>query len=219
MRHRPEPRILDLAGGTGSLAAAVLSEIPGARAIVADKDPALLAIAADIASADERLEIAEVDLARSDWHEHPVIARAPFDAVVSSTALHWLQPASLVNVYGRLAHIVNPGGIVLNGDHLSYSEHGESVLAAIAKTDDDTMQRETFARGVDTWDQWWQAVTDTPRYTAALARRAEVWGHELHNAPPKVTLGFHLESLRSAGFTETGTVWQYLDDHVVYAVR
>lgn len=214
----PEPRILDLAGGTGSLALAVLSDVPRGRAVVADKDPALLAIAADLASVDDRLAIAEVDLARDDWHEHPLIADG-FDAVVSSTALHWLQPGTLVEVYRRLAQLVRPGGIVLNGDHLSYSRHGEGVLAAIAADDDETVQRESFARGVDTWDEWWQAVAGTSRYADAMARRAEVWGRELHEAPPKVTLGFHLESLRSAGFVESGTVWQYLDDHVLYAVR
>lgn len=215
----PEPRILDLAGGTGSLAIAVLSAVPEGRAVVADKDPALLAIAADLASVDDRLTIAEVDLARDDWHEHPLIAGARFDAVISSTALHWLQPGTLVDVYRRLAQLVRPGGIVLNGDHLSYSPNGEKVLAAIAADDDETVQRESFARGADTWDEWWQAVAATPRYADAMARRAEVWGSELHDAPPTVTLGFHLESLRSAGFAESGTVWQYLDDHVVYAVR
>jgi hypothetical protein len=80
------------------------------------------------------------------------------------------------------------------------------------------MQQTTFAGDTDTWDEWWQAVADEPRYAEALARRSEVWGAELHEAPPKVTLGFHLESLASAGFAETGTVWQYLDDHVVYGV-
>lgn len=215
----PEPRILDLAGGTGSLAIDVVARIARARAVIADKDPALLAIAADLASADNRFEIAEVDLAREDWAEHPLIAHAPFDAVVSSTALHWLQPGNLVDVYGRLTDLVRPGGIVLNGDHLSYSNHHEGVLARIARADDEAMQRETFAGDVDTWDEWWQAVADTPRYAEALARRAQVWGPELHEAPPTVTLGFHLEALRSAGFTETGTVWQYLDDHVLYAVK
>ena len=213
------PRILDLAGGTGSLAIAVLSRIPGARAVIADKDPALLAIASDLASADRRLEIAEVDLTRDDWAEHPLITQAPFDAVVSSTALHWLQPGTLVDVYRRLTDLLRPGGIVLNGDHLSYSDHHQGVVARIARADDQEMQQETFAGDVDTWDEWWQAVADTPRYAAALARRAQVWGPELHEAPPKVTLGFHLESLRSAGFTETGTVWQYLDDHVLYGVK
>jgi trans-aconitate methyltransferase len=213
-----EPRILDLAGGTGALAMHVLERVPTARAVVADKDPALLAIAADLAADDPRLEIAEVDLAHPGWAEHPAIAGAPFDAVVSSTALHWLQPGDLVAVYSALPGLLRPAGIVLNGDHLSYSTHHEGTLAGIALADDAAMQAETFAGDTDTWDEWWQAVADVPRYADALKRRAEVWGAELHEAPPKVTLGFHLESLRSAGFAETGTVWQYLDDHVVYGV-
>ncbi|MFB2556343.1 class I SAM-dependent methyltransferase [Herbiconiux liangxiaofengii] len=211
-----EPRILDLAGGTGSLALRVLREIPHARAVVADKDPVLLAIAADLS--DPRLATAAVDLAHRDWAAHPLIADGPFDAVVSSTALHWLQPGVLADVYRRLPALLRPGGIVLNGDHLAYSSHHESVLARIARDDDATVQRETFAGGADTWDQWWQAVAETPRYASALERRRAVWGPELHVAPPLVTLGYHLECLRSAGFAETGTVWQYLDDHVLYGV-
>ncbi|OUE30743.1 Trans-aconitate 2-methyltransferase [Clavibacter michiganensis] len=215
-----EPRILDLAGGTGSLALEVLAAVPGATAVVADKDPALLAIAADLALGEPRLEIAEVDLAHAGWADHPLIARGGFDAVVSSTALHWLQPAALVDVYRALPALVRPGGIVLDGDHLSYDAHQEGTLARIALADDREVQDAAFASGgVDTWDAWWQAVADTPRYADALARRDEVWGEELHVAPPKVTLGFHLEALRSAGFRETGTLWRYLDDVVLYAVR
>jgi SAM-dependent methyltransferase len=213
-----EPRILDLAGGTGSLALHVLGQLPTGRAVIADKDPALLAIAADLAEDDPRLEVAEVDLARADWAEHAAIAAAPFDAVVSSTALHWLQPGALADVYRALPRLLRPGGLLLNGDHLSYSSHHEGTLARIAAADDAEIQASTFAGATDTWDEWWQAVADVPRYAAALERRAVVWGAELHEAPPKVTLGFHIESLRSAGFVETGTVWQYLDDHVVYGV-
>jgi len=213
-----EPRILDLAGGTGSLALHVLGHVPNGRAVVADKDPALLAIAADLAAGDARLQTAEVDLAHPHWATHPAIAAAPFDAVVSSTALHWLQPGTLADVYRALPDLMRPGGIVLNGDHLSYSARHESTLARVALADDAAMQESTFAGDTDTWDEWWQAVADEPRYAEALERRTQVWGAELHEAPPKVTLGFHLESLASAGFAETGTVWQYLDDHVVYGV-
>ncbi|OAN33742.1 hypothetical protein A4X17_15005 [Plantibacter sp. H53] len=214
----PAPRILDLAGGTGSLAEHVLAAVPNGRAVVADKDPALLAIAADLSAADPRLSIAEVDLADADWAAHPLIADGRFDAVVSSTALHWLRPADLVDVYRALPALIRPGGIVVNGDHLSYSAHHESTLADIARTDDEAMQQETFSGDTDTWDGWWDAVAATPRYADALRRRDEVWGASLHEAPPKVTLGFHLETLRSAGFAETGTVWQYLDDYVLYGV-
>jgi SAM-dependent methyltransferase len=213
-----EPRILDLAGGTGSLALHVLGHVPGGHAVVADKDPALLAIAADLAADDPRLRTADVDLAHADWAEHPAIVAEPFDAIVSSTALHWLQPGTLADVYRTLPRLLRPGGIVLNGDHLSYSTRHEATLARIALADDAAMQATTFAGDTDTWDEWWQAVADSHLYTDALQRRSEVWGAELHEAPPKVTLGFHLESLRSAGFAEVGTVWQYLDDYVVYGV-
>lgn len=214
----PAPRILDLAGGTGSLAEHVLATVPNGQAVVADKDPALLAIAADLATADPRLSIAEVDLSLSDWITHPQIGDGPFDAVVSSTALHWLQPAELVEVYRALPALIRPGGIVLNGDHLLYGGHHEPTLAGIARADDEAMQQETFSGDTDTWDDWWDAVAATPRYADALRRRDEVWGESIHQAPPKVTLGFHLETLRSAGFSETGTVWQYLDDHVLYGI-
>lgn len=213
------PRVLDLAGGTGSLGRAVLEAVPNARVVVADKDPALVAIAGDIAAADERLEVVEVDLTGDGWWQHPSIAAAPFDAVVSSTALHWLQPADLVEVYRRLADLVRPGGIVLNGDHLSYDEHTQPVLRAIAAADDEQVQRETFSGSVDTWDQWWAAVAEQPRYADAISRRDEVWGDDIRVAPPKVNLEFHLATLRSFGFAETGTVWRYLDDIVLYAVR
>ncbi len=213
------PRVLDLAGGTGSLGRAVLEAVPGARVVIADKDPVLLGIARDAASGDDRTTVAEVDLGRPDWTQHPQIAGSPFDAVVSSTALHWLRPAVLVDVYWAASTLLRPGGVLLNGDHLLYDARHESTLAAVAAADDRLVQTSTFGGDVDTWDQWWEAVADEQRYADALERRAAVWGDDLRDAPPKVTLAFHLETLRSAGFSEAGTVWQYLDDHVVYGVR
>lgn len=216
---QPRPRVLDLAGGPGSLGLAVLADLPEAQLVVADKDPALLALAADATADDPRVTLARVDLADRTWTGHPAIAAAPFDAVVSSTALHWLAPDVLVQVYFALAEIVRPGGIVLNGDHLAYDETAEPTLRAIAADDDEAVQRDAAAAGIDTWEQWWDAVAAHPRYAAAMTERARVWGPELHQAPPKVTAGFHRETLRSAGFAEAGTVWQYLDDLVVYAIR
>lgn len=220
------PRILDLAAGPGSLAHSLRAELPDAHLVVADKDPALLQIATETFAGDIRAEIAAVDLADPSWVTHPAIAGAPFDAVVSSTALHWLQPETLVRVYRALAQIVRPGGIVLNGDHLSYDAAHEPTLRELAARDDQAVQSASFTTGTtdgtnaaDTWDAWWDAVAAVPRYRDALAERDRVWGEELHIAPPTVTLEFHLAALRSAGFRETGTVWRYLDDIVLYAIR
>lgn len=213
------PRILDLAGGPGSLGAAVLAAIPHARVVVADKDPALLALAASVFADDDRVDVARIDLDDPSWTSHPRIAAAPFDAVVSSTALHWLQPETLVRTYRSLAEILPEGGLFLNGDHLLYDAVSTPTLRAIAAEDDAQTQAEAQAAGVEDWDRWWDALGTHPEFEAALAERSRVWGPELHVSPPKVTLGFHLETLRSAGFREVDTVWRYLDDHVVCAVR
>lgn len=213
----PAPRILDLAAGPGSLGADVLSAVPHGRLILLDKDPALLALARDAHALDDRVTVVAGDLT-GDWAAHPALAE-PFDAVVSSTALHWLQPDALVRVYFQLADMIRPGGILLNGDHLLYDEISQPAMRAVAARDDETVQAETFAGGADSWEQWWDAVAASPRYASAFDARESAWGDELHVAPPKVTLGFHRETLRSAGFAETGTVWRYLDDHVVYGIR
>lgn len=213
-----EPRILDLAGGTGGLGVAVQQAVPGARVVLADKDPVLLALAADRFAGDPRWTVADVDLDDPAWAQHPALAGEPFDAVVSSTALHWLSPAVLTRVYWALAGLVRPGGVLLNGDHFLYDEAAEPALREIARLDDVAQQEAALAAGAETWDQWWAAAEAVPAYADAAARRAQVWAHD-DGAPAKVTAGFHLEALRSAGFTQTGTVWRYLDDHVVYGIR
>lgn len=213
-----EPRVLDLAGGTGAVGVAVQQAVPGARVVLADKDPVLLAVAADRFAGDARWTVADVDLDDPAWASRPALAGEPFDAVVSSTALHWLTPAVLTGVYWSLARIVRPGGVVLNGDHFRYDAEHEPVLREIARKDDEEAQAAAAADGVDTWDQWWAAAEAEPAYAAAARRRAEVWAND-RGAPPQVTAGFHLEALRSAGFRQVGTVWQYLDDQVVYGIR
>lgn len=224
VRDTEAPRILDLAGGPGSLAHAVRAQSPDARVVVADKDPVLLRIAAETFAGDAHAEVVAVDLADAAWMRAPAIAAAPFDAVVSSTALHWLQPEVLVRVYRELAALVRPGGVVLNGDHLSYDAATEPTLRQIAAHDDAAVQHASFTdegagSTADTWDAWWEAAASVARYRDAFAAREQVWGDELHVAPPTVSLDFHLAALRSAGFRETGTVWRYLDDIVLYAVR
>jgi SAM-dependent methyltransferase len=215
----PIPRVLDLAGGTGSLAEAVLTELPHAQVVVVDKDPVLTAIAEDLVSQRPGSIVACLDLDDPAWVADAGVVGQAYDAVVSSTALHWLQPGVLARVYWQLADLVRPGGIVLNGDHLLFDETTQPTLLGIAARDDERVQAAAFGAGVDTWDEWWAAVEAVPHYADALVRRSEAWGDGLHTPPPKVTAEFHLEALRSAGFRETGTVWRYLDDVVLCAVR
>ena len=96
------PRILDLACGPGSLSAAMLKRSPNADIVAVDKDPVLLAIAADVFADDDRVTVVDADLDHGDWVKPAAAAGRnpgrPFDAAVSATALHWLQPPVLSRV-------------------------------------------------------------------------------------------------------------------------
>ena len=47
-------------------------------------------------------------------------ARRRVDAVLSTTALHWLSGEHLVALYRQLGALVRPGGVFLNGDNMDF---------------------------------------------------------------------------------------------------
>ncbi|MFF7140721.1 class I SAM-dependent methyltransferase [Streptomyces nodosus] len=207
--------VLDLACGPGSLADRVLRAFPGARVTAVDYDPVLLRIAGGVlADHGDRATVVDTDLVRADWAEP--LAGERFDAVVSSTALHWLSPAQLLRVYTALADLLPPGAVFLNADHLRYGPEHET-LGALSERHDAEVQRTTFAAGADTWDDWYELAVAQPGMPPLAAEREQRFA----DRPPQPLspLHFHLSALRTAGFAEAGTVWQYLDDYVVFARR
>src|ERR1700686_5323600 len=58
----PEPRVLDLGCGPGSLSARVLDRVPGATVVAIDADPVLLAIGRGALAANHRLSFLDSDL-------------------------------------------------------------------------------------------------------------------------------------------------------------
>lgn len=210
-----KPRVLDLACGPGSLSQRLLNTFPDIEIVAVDKDPLLLEIGTEVFAEDDRIRFQEVDLDTPNWLD---TVEGPFDAVVSTTALHWLEPEFLARVYFELAKLIRPGGVFMNGDHLLYDALSQPTFRAVAEQEAETMKRDTFGNGVEDWKQWWDAVEALPKYAKAVARRKNVWsGRNL--TPPKVTVGYHLETLRSAGFSQTGVAWQCFDDYVVAAIR
>ncbi len=57
------PRVLDLAGGTGSITRRVLARFPASTSVVLDVDAALLAIARGTFDGDPRVRVCSADLA------------------------------------------------------------------------------------------------------------------------------------------------------------
>lgn len=209
--------VLDLACGPGSISARVTERFPRMRCLGLDHDPALLLLAERAAAergTDQRSRFADADLMDAGWPA-ALSGQRP-DAVLTSTALHWLPAPALVDLYAALARLLPAGGVLVNADHLR-ADTGRELFTALAAADDAATQQHGRDSGADDWDGWFARLAEDPTYQPALAERARRFADRPPN--PDLSADFHLEALRVAGFTEVGTLWQHLDDYVLLARR
>ena len=216
--------VIDAACGPGSLSRRLLERFPEARVIAVDADVMLLEIArVALAGSADRAQVVEADLADRRWAERvgEAVARLGADrpaALVSTTALHWLTPGGLADFYGVAGELLAPGGIVMNGDHMRYDARWPT-LATAASALRGRVERSAVAQGEDDWAGWWERAGRTQRLAPLKARRDAFYA----SRPPKAStsaedcsVDFHIAALRHAGFLEAGTVWQQLDNHVIF---
>jgi hypothetical protein len=52
-------------------------------------------------------------------------------AVLSSTALHWLEPEPLTRRYRDLGRLLRPGGVFLSGDHMAFGPALPTLAATV----------------------------------------------------------------------------------------
>jgi SAM-dependent methyltransferase len=127
-------RVLDLGTGDGLLLALVRAARPGAAGVGLDFSAEMLAAARERFSTHADVEIVEHDL---DRPLPPGLG--DFDVVVSAFAIHHLVDARKRALYREIRHLVRPGGLFANLEHVASptpSLH-EAFLAAIdAATDD-----------------------------------------------------------------------------------
>lgn len=208
---------LDLASGPGSISGRLLRRFPGARAVAVDMDPVMLAVGEGaLGTAGGRLRWVEADLAGPDWVTR--LGETRFDAVLSSTAMHWLPPDPLRRVCRELAGLLRPEGLLLNADHLAFGPD----LPTFARLGDRVLEKvwtdESFAaRGIETAEQWWDAIGAEPELKPQLEARARLYASKERHEPPP--FDFHVAALRDAGFREVGTIWQSFSDRILMAVR
>jgi SAM-dependent methyltransferase len=209
---------LDLGCGPGSISQRLLARFPAAEAIAVDVDPVMLAIGRGaIGSVQGRLRWVEADLESPGWLE--ALGDIQVDAVLSSTALHWLWPQPLARLYGELGRMLRPGGVLLNGDHLSFGEALPTFAHVSERVLAEQWSDAAFAaREIETAEQWWGALADEAAFVPLLSERtARFAGKQRQPSPPG--FDFHVACLHDAGFHEVGTIWQTLSDRVLLAVR
>jgi tRNA (cmo5U34)-methyltransferase len=107
---RPIRRIVDLGVGTGALAHACLTEVPGATVWGIDADAAMMQVAR------KRLgrRLTRVTLVEGSFLD---VALPACDAIVASYALHHIRTQrQKLAFYRRCYGALRPGGVLVNGD-------------------------------------------------------------------------------------------------------
>jgi SAM-dependent methyltransferase len=211
---RPDPLIVDLGSGPGSLAVRLADRLPGATVVGIDSDPLLLAMARSAYGDRPGLRFVEGDLRTPGWQHLLDLDRAP-DALVSTTALHWMNRSQLSRLITDVAGLVRPGGVFVNGDHIEDGDL-QPLLDRITRAVHSARERRTHAGGSEDWQAWWSAVETAPELADLVRERAAAAVEHAKSDTPTVLE--HIALLRAAGFAEAGPVWQVGDDRVLVGI-
>jgi SAM-dependent methyltransferase len=212
---RPDPLVVDLGAGPGSLSVRLLDRFPDATVVAVDADPTLLGLGRAAYGDRLGLRLVEADLRVDGWVTRLGLDRAP-DAIVSTTALHWLTRPELAALYARCGALLVPGGVLVDGDHLFDGPSLPGLEAVNRAVRQARADRVGLGERED-WAAWWEAVGRAEELAGMVGdRSARPIDHSVADVP---ALHDHVEFLTSAGFVEVGVAWQHGDDRVLVALR
>jgi GNAT superfamily N-acetyltransferase/ubiquinone/menaquinone biosynthesis C-methylase UbiE len=225
--------LVDLMCGPGSITRRVVERFPGARVVAIDLDPVLVAMGkAVIGDADGRVRWEEANLADADWARHLHLGIEQVDAVLSTTAIHWLPAGGIVDLYRQLARVIRAGGVLMNGDQMDFVE-ASPVLRGLGQERREAHRAHASKAGAESWEHWWLSLREEPSLKDLFAERDRrfAWrGAERERAigadrddrvePVQHThFEVHRAGLLDAGFREVDVIWQHLANRVLAAVR
>ncbi|MEG3636969.1 class I SAM-dependent methyltransferase [Micromonospora palythoicola] len=177
---RAPERVLDVGGGPGCTAEAVLRRWPDANVTVLDIDPALLGLTN---AALPQVRTVRADIGSPDWLP---AAGGPYDLVLALMTLHYLPEGRVRDWYTEARHLLAPGGLLLVSDAM----HDAPVPA------------KPRGGGIGPWTVWWDALSAQPSMAPLLAERAATLSG-CDSAEFVASTDWHGETARRAGFGET----------------
>lgn len=203
-------KVLDLACGPGSVTKRVLDRFPAATVVALDIDPLLLHLAAGAFATDARVEIVSRNLDDAGWADG---LGDGFDAVLTTTAMHWLSAEALQRVYEGVARILKPGGVFANADWMTIED------PRLRRTADELHRQHlelAFASGAESCDEWYYRAYGLTPYKHLWAERERLLAHWTGDL--KQPASWHLDLLRRSGFAAADVVWRRGNDALAVAV-
>jgi SAM-dependent methyltransferase len=188
--------LVDLGGGSGRLVERVLARFVNARSVLVDQSEPFLGVA------EERLERFGSRAAfvqkrlQDDWA--PALPERP-QAIVSTSAIHHLEPAEKQQLYATCYRALAPGGVFINGDEFRPVDEAD-YLAALER-----------------WSAHMTAAMADGRIPASFQPTLDHWhqrnirefgmphksGDDCHE-----TAEAQVEYLRACGFQDVHVAWQ-----------
>lgn len=207
-------RLLDLACGPGSLAERTLARYSDAEVEALDFDPVVLALGR--AHLGDRVRWIDADLRQPDWTDH--FARGSFEAIVTSTALHWLESDQLTDLTRGINRLLRPGGVFLNYDTLAGGPETPRLTALMQETGQQEWAMRAGESGVENFATWWERLTEAELGWQDLfaVRQRRLEGR---HAGDGTTFDEWRDALRGAGFGEAGVLMQRWDRRLLAAIR
>lgn len=206
-------RLLDLGCGPGSLAGRVLARFPDTHVVGLDLDPVMLELGRR--TLGDRVKWVDADLRTPEWPDE--LPGRSFDAVVSATALHWLDADQLPALATGIAAVLRPAGVFVNFDTLLPDPRDPRLAALIEDLDAAQTETRTSATGFEDFYTWWDALAAEPELRELFVERDRRFGPRRHGSG--TTLPQWDDALRSAGFAEVTTLTQVMDRRLLVAIR
>lgn len=205
-------RVLDLGCGTGSLMLAVLQALPEAEAWGIDFNPTLMWLAeSQMKIFGIRAHLVSTDLRHNSWTE---TVSGHFDAVISATALHWLNASQISILYNQISQILQPAGIFLNTDHVGsdspviqkcWEEHRQKVRSEIHSDSDE-------------WHSFWTGYSEALGLDTLEIHDRIAAGYD-QGVEEGLPLSWHFDRLREFGFENVDCFWRCESDAIYGGIR
>ena len=221
--------VLDLACGPASISYRILERFPSAQCFAGDMDPILMEIGKQVLVDNSHINWLDIDLNQPTWGINGssplnLLKEQSIDAILTTTALHWLPPESLTQVYLQLGKLLKPGGVVMNGDHIMFQPHMTTFRHLSESVKKRDYHQAFEVEGQANYADWWQSFqdqllqADPEKYGKMFEERKRRFDNRRQDYSEPIR-AFHKASLLNAGFIEVGPIWQHFDNCVLLAVR
>jgi SAM-dependent methyltransferase len=209
----PDPTVVELGAGTGSLGDRIAAARPDARVIAVDLDPLLPALGQHVlGDRDGRVVRREVDLREVAWREG---LPSTVDAVVTVAALHMLGRDDTVRVLTDVAGLLRRGGLFLDLDWAAPAISDP----ALARATGDLAEAALAAAGPSAFVEHRAALDADPELARLEALRRARFGPPPEVEPAYLDAHGHRRALLDGGFAEVVELWRHLDLALLAASR